>query len=105
MDESATDRLVSPGCTCLQVAERQRYAGRLSFGTFRDKVVVPQLAEQRSKHEAGTNLVLIHNFEEIMNMANDQIPLIEEPTGLNLLRLLATMPSLVENGYVMACVR
>ena len=43
-----------------------------------NEVVVPQLAKKCSKHNAGANLVLIRGCEEIVYMANDQPPLIEE---------------------------
>ena len=49
-----------------------------------DEVVVPQLAQQRAEHDTGTDLVLIRSLEEIMNVTNDQVPLIEKPDKLEL---------------------
>jgi hypothetical protein len=49
-----------------------------------DEVVVPQLAQQRTEHDTGTNLVLIRSLEEIMNVANDQVPLVEKSDELEL---------------------
>jgi hypothetical protein len=49
-----------------------------------DEVVVPQLAQQRAEHDTGTNLVLIRSLEEIMNVANDQVPLVEKSDELEL---------------------
>jgi hypothetical protein len=49
-----------------------------------DEVVVPQLAQQRAEHDTGTNLVLIRSIEEIMNVTNDQVPLLEKPDKLEL---------------------
>ena len=49
-----------------------------------DEVVVPQLAQQRAEHDAGTDLLPIHYFEEIMNVANDQVPFVEESNELEL---------------------
>jgi hypothetical protein len=43
---------------------------------------VPQLAEQRAEHDAGTDLVLIYRAEEIMHVANNQVPLFKEPDRL-----------------------
>jgi len=45
---------------------------------------VPQLAQQRAEHDTGTDLVLIRSLEEIMNVTNDQVPLIEKPDKLEL---------------------
>ena len=39
---------------------------------------MPQLAQQRAEHDTGTNLVLIRGLEEIMNVTNDQVPLVEK---------------------------
>jgi hypothetical protein len=49
-----------------------------------DEVVVPQLPQQRTEHDTGTNLVLIRSLEEIMNVANDQVPLVEKSDELEL---------------------
>ena len=49
-----------------------------------DEVAVPQLAQQRTEHDAGPDLVLIHGLEEITNVANHQVPLVEEPHELEL---------------------
>ena len=49
-----------------------------------DEVVVAQLAQQRAEHDTGTDLVLIRSLEEIMNVTNDQVPLIEKPDKLEL---------------------
>jgi hypothetical protein len=50
----------------------------------RDEVVVPQLAQQRAEHNAGTDLVLIHGLEEIVNVTNDQVSLVEKSHELEL---------------------
>jgi hypothetical protein len=50
----------------------------------RDEVVVPQLAQQRTEHNAGTDLVLIHGLEEIVNVTNDQVSLVEKSYELEL---------------------
>jgi hypothetical protein len=44
----------------------------------RDQVSVAQLSEERAEHDARTNPVLVHDFEEVVNVANDQVPLVEE---------------------------
>jgi hypothetical protein len=49
-----------------------------------DEVVVPQLAQERTEHDTGTNLVLIRSLEEIMNVTNDQVPLVEKSDKLEL---------------------
>ena len=49
-----------------------------------NEVVVPQLAQQRAEHDTGTNLVSIRSIEEIMNVTNDQVPLVEKPDKLEL---------------------
>jgi hypothetical protein len=49
-----------------------------------DEVVVPQLAQQRAEHDTGTNLVLIRSLEKIVNVTNDQVPLVEKPDELEL---------------------
>ena len=49
-----------------------------------DEVVVPQLAQQRAEHDTGTNLVLIRGLEELMNVTNDQVPLVEKSQELEL---------------------
>ena len=49
-----------------------------------DEVVVPQLAQQRAEDDTGTNLVLIRSLEEIMNVTNDQVPLVEKSHELEL---------------------
>ena len=46
--------------------------------------VVAQLSEQRPEHDAGADLVLFDDFEEIVNVANDEIPLVEEAHQLEL---------------------
>ena len=48
---------------------------------------MPQLAEQRTEHDTGTNLVLIRSLEEIMNVANDQVPLVEKSDELELAKV------------------
>jgi hypothetical protein len=50
----------------------------------RDEVVVPQLAQQRAEHNAGTDLVLIRGLEEIVNVTNDQVSLGEKTHELEL---------------------
>ena len=52
-----------------------------------DGVVVPQFAQQRAEHDARTDLLLIHGLEEIMNVANDQIPFIEDSNELELAKV------------------
>ena len=52
-----------------------------------DEVVVPQLPQQRTEHDTGTNLVLIRSLEEIMNVANDQVPLVEKSDELELAKV------------------
>ena len=49
-----------------------------------DEVVVPQLAQQRAEDDTGTNLVLIRSLEEIMNVTNDQVPLVEKSQELEI---------------------
>tara|TARA_B100000949_G_scaffold145298_1_gene127631 strand:+ start:933 stop:1100 length:168 start_codon:yes stop_codon:yes gene_type:complete len=45
---------------------------------------VPQLAQQRAEHDTGTNLVLIRSLGEIMNVTNDQVPLVEKSQELEI---------------------
>jgi hypothetical protein len=49
-----------------------------------DEVVVPQLAQQRAEHNAGTDQVLIRGLEEIVNVTNDQVSLVEKSHELEL---------------------
>jgi len=49
-----------------------------------DEVVVPQLAQQRAEHDTGTDLVLIRGLEEIVNVTNDQVPLVKKSDKLEL---------------------
>ena len=68
-----------------------------------DEVVVPQLAQQRAEHDAGTDLPLIHGFEEIMNVANDQVPFVEESNRLELAEIASESLAVVDVCLRVVC--
>ncbi len=54
----------------------------------RDEVIVSEFSQQRAEHDACPNLMPIHSVEQIMNVADDQVALVEESNAFEFFKML-----------------